>query len=235
MTDELSTLTPGDDRPKTRRPPWLLAIGGAIAGALWLFFHLFSEVREGEVRSFDRTILLAMRVPGDPVRPAGPAWLPDVMRDVTAMGGVTVLTGLVVLVTVFLLLKRLWRPAALIVTATVSGSIAIALLKNAFGRARPDLIDHLMAATDASFPSGHSGNSAIVYFTLASLLFPVVKEARLRAFLIVAAMFITGAIGVSRVYLGVHWPSDVLAGWLFGAAWALGWWAIETRVVPRAG
>ncbi len=219
-----------ENRPATRRPPWLLVAGAIVAAALWALIHLASEIREGDALSFDRTLMLAMRLPGQPTMPAGPAWLPSAMRDMTALGGGPVLTLVIALVAVFLLLKRQWRTATLVVVGTASGGLAIAALKSLFARARPDLFDHLADVSSASFPSGHAGNSAIVYFTLATLLFPVVRDWRQRTLLMVAALGVVGLIGVSRVYLGVHWPSDVLAGWLFGALWAMLWWGIETRV-----
>ncbi|UIJ46417.1 phosphatase PAP2 family protein [Sphingomonas cannabina] len=217
----------------TRRPPWLLIAGALVAGALWLLFRLGSEVRAGEAMALDRSLMLAMRVPGHPELPAGPAWLAGAMGDVTALGGATVLTGVVVLTIVFLALKRLWRPALLVLMASLSGSWAVSALKAGFARPRPTLIDHLVEVSNASFPSGHAANSAIIYLTLASLLFPVVREARIRVFVLAVALLLTGAIGISRVYLGVHWPSDVLAGWLFGALWALMWWWIEARLLRR--
>lgn len=231
MAEPLVDIANGE--VSTRRPPWLLVAGAAIAAALFVLIKLASEIREGEAFGFDRTLMLAMRVPGHPAIPAGPAWVPSMMRDMTALGGGPVLTIVVTLVAAFLILKRQWRPAALAVAAVVSGSLAISALKWFFARARPDLVDHLVSVSSKSFPSGHAGNSAIVYLTLASLVWPVIRETRLRVFVLASAMLLVGAIGVSRVYLGVHWPSDVLAGWLFGALWAIGWWWIEARWLPK--
>ena len=231
MPDPLIAMA--EDRPATRRPPWLLVAGAALAGALWLLFKLVSEIREGEAFALDRSLMLAMRVPGRPDLPAGPEWLPDAVRDVTALGSTTVLTGVIALTAIFLVLRRQLRPALLVAIATLSGSWVITVLKAMFDRPRPTLVDHLMAAAGASFPSGHAGNSAIVYLTLASLLFPVVRERRMRIYILAVALLLTGAVGISRVYLGVHWPSDVLAGWLFGSLWALMWWAIEARLLQR--
>ncbi len=223
-----------DAAPRTRRPPWLIVAGAVIVAALWLLIKIASEVREGEVLGIDRALMLAMRLPGQPAIPAGPAWLPSTMRDLTALGGGPVLTLVILAVATFLALKRQWHTAAIVVIATTSGGLAIAGLKEFFARARPDLIDHLgVTVSSASFPSGHAGNSAIVYLTLATLLFPVIAEARQRVFVTLVALLLTGLIGISRVYLGVHWPSDVLAGWLFGALWALAWWAIDMRLLAR--
>lgn len=231
-TVPLVEITP--ERRGARRPPWLLVAAAAIVATSWILVHLALAVRGGGVLGFDRTLMLTMRVPGHPAVPAGPAWLGATMRDITALGGGPVLTIVVTLVCAFLILKRQWRPAVLVVVAVVSGSLAIATAKWFFARARPDLIDHLVVVTSKSFPSGHAGNSAIVYLTVACLTYPVIRETRLRAFVMTAALLLVGAIGVSRVYLGVHWPSDVLAGWLFGALWALGWWGITARWLPRS-
>ncbi len=219
----------------TRRAPWPLVVGTMLIAALWVLIHLASEVREGGVLGFDRSLMTAMRVPGQPGVPGGPRWLPSMMRDFTGLGGGPVLTVVVTLVSTFLILRRQWRPAVLIGVATISGGVAIALAKSFFARTRPDLVDHLVDVTSKSFPSGHAGNSAIVYLTLAAVMFPVIREARLRIFVLVAALLLVATIGASRVYLGVHWPSDVLAGWLFGALWALGWWYVEARLLPRRG
>src|SRR3546814_7587701 len=86
--------------------------------------------------------------------------------------------------------------------------------------------DLLVEVSSMSFPSGHSANSAIVYLTIATLLAQVVDTRGARNFILVAAGLLVAAIGCSRVYLGVHWPTDVLAGWSFGTFWALGWWAL---------
>ena len=225
MSDPLIPIDEG--APATRRPPWLLVAAAAVAAALWLLIALASQVRGGGAPSFDRSIMQGMRV-GDV--PIGPGWLPSAMRDMTALGGGPVLTLVVIVAAAFLLLKHQWRTAGLVVVATASGGLAIAQLKHLFGRARPDLFVHLADVTSPSFPSGHAGNSAIVYLTIATLLFPVVRDAAQRVLLLVAAIAIVTLVGISRVYLGVHWPSDVIAGWVFGALWALLWWGIAARL-----
>ena len=235
MPDPTAPLVAMSTRPApARRPPWLLVAGTAVAAALLLLLYIASTVRSGAGLSFDRALMLAMRVPGHPAVPAGGPGTAAAMRDLTALGSGTVLTLVVTLVAAFLILKRQWRAVTLAVVAVVSGSLTISLLKWFFARARPTLVEQLVHETSKSFPSGHAGNSAIVYLTLASLMFPVIRETRVRVFVVAAAMALVGAIGISRVYLGVHWPSDVLGGWLFGSLWALGWWWIEARALPRA-
>lgn len=167
---------------------------------------------------FDRAIVLGLRAWH------GPAWLPDAAADLTDLGGGVVLTLLVVITAGLLLVQRLWLTALATVLASASGSWAVDLIKHVEVRARPDLVPHLVAVTGYSFPSGHAASSAIVYLTLASLAGQVTPDRRTRTYLLVVAILLVGAIGTSRVYLGVHWPSDVLAGWSFGTLWALGWW-----------
>ncbi|MFV0623020.1 phosphatase PAP2 family protein [Sphingomonas sp. ac-8] len=220
-------------RPSPRRP-WPLVAGVLAAIALLALLFLASVIARGDALAFDRTLILALRVSGHPDLPIGPPKLPSIARDVTALGSGTVLTLVVALATTLLLLRRLWRTAALTLVATIGGASAVSLLKRLFERARPDLVEHLMRETSSSFPSGHSANSAIVYLTVATLIFPMIRETHVRLFVVVATMTIVGMIGISRVYLGVHWPSDVLAGWIFGALWALGWWRVELTLLASA-
>jgi undecaprenyl-diphosphatase len=223
-----------DETRPSRRRPWALIAGVLVAIALLGLLFLASVIAGGNALAFDRALILAMRVPGHPDLPIGPAKLPSMARDITALGSGTVLTLVVTLATVLLLLRRMWRTAALTVLATLTGGFTVSLLKRMFERARPDLVEHLMRETSSSFPSGHSANSAIVYLTVATLLFPMIRQARVRLFVVAATMTIVAMIGVSRVYLGVHWPSDVLAGWIFGALWALGWWRAEVELLARS-
>jgi undecaprenyl-diphosphatase len=222
------------ERAASRRIPWPIVALGAVAllllGLIW-FGH---EVRDDDIAELDRAIMLAMRVPGHPEQPLGPHWLPSAVRDVTALGSTIVLTMVVVATAAFLALRRRLRSALLVVAATTLGALAVTLVKALIARSRPDLVERLMQEASHSFPSGHAANSAIVYLTLATLLFPVVRGWRMRAFVLTTAMLLVAMIGVSRVYLGVHWPSDVLAGWAFGSCWALLWWGVELRLFRKS-
>jgi undecaprenyl-diphosphatase len=229
--DHDATLQP--EAAASRRIPWpiagLAAVAMLLLGLVW-FGH---EIMEGNTATIDRAIMLAMRVPGHPEQPVGPRWLPSAVRDITALGSTTVLTLVVLVTACFLTLRRRFRSALLVLAATSLGALAVTLVKALVARSRPDLIDRLMEEASHSFPSGHAANSAIVYLTLATLLFPVVRGWRMRGFVLGVAMLLVGLIGVSRVYLGVHWPSDVLAGWAFGSCWALLWWAIELKLFGK--
>jgi undecaprenyl-diphosphatase len=220
-----------------RRVPWGIVAAASLAAVFALLLWLGHELNEGDGAAFDHAVILAMRVAGHPDTPIGPAWLPSAVRDVTALGSATVLSFVVLATTLFLWLRGRGKTAVLVLVSILLGSTLVDVIKALVGRSRPDLIDRLMVETSNSFPSGHAASSAIVYLTLATLLFPVVRERRMRAYLIAIALLLVGAIGVSRVYLGVHWPSDVIAGWSFGGFWALLWWRIELRLMresPRA-
>lgn len=206
---------------RLRQEQWLLTM--ILLGAVlsFAFLKIAGEMSEGETEAFDKTILIALRTPGDLASPIGPAFLKGSMIDLTALGGVTVLTLVTVLAIAFLLLRHRWRQALLAALATGGGSLLGTLLKSLFARPRPEVVPHLVEVTSLSFPSGHAMNSAIVYLTLAVLIARSFEEGRLRAFVISVAALLVLTIGVTRIYLGVHYPSDVLAGWAVGAAWAL--------------
>ncbi len=193
-----------------------LAASAAILGLLWLS----SEVLEGDTFAIDKAILLALRTKGNLAVPIGPGWLLEVVRDITALGGETVLTLITIFVVGFLLAMRKSSTAWFVTGAITSGALVGGLLKHLFLRPRPEIVPHLMQATSASFPSGHAMNSAIIYLTLATLLARSLDDQRVRIYLITIAIAVTVAVGISRVYLGVHWPSDVIAGWSVGALWA---------------
>lgn len=183
--------------------------------------------------AFDRWLLLSLRVPGDLGTPVGPAWLRKLMIDVTALGGGAVLTLVVLAVVGLLLVRRLWLSALLTAAAAWSGGFAVSMLKEHVSRARPRIVPHLVEVRELSFPSGHAASSAVVYLTLAGLATQVVRERAARTYLVTVAVLLVGLIGFSRVYLGVHFPSDVLAGWSFGTLWALAWWRLGAGL--RAG
>jgi undecaprenyl-diphosphatase len=197
-----------------------------IGGALWAFIEILDEVVEGETRSIDEAILLGFRVPGNPADPIGEPWFEEAMRDITALGSAPTLVIAVLAVVGFLMLSKAWRPAIFTLVASGGGLIVSSLLKYTVDRPRPDLVPHGNLIYTTSFPSGHSMMSAVVYLTLAALVARLIERRRLKGYALGVAVILTLLIGVSRIYLGVHWPSDVLAGWVAGAAWALGCWLI---------
>ena len=213
-----------------RVPPLLAGAGVAAAGvALLLIVAALSATRWPF--GFDRSIILGLRAWS--LRPGGgPPWLRDAARDVTSLGSGTVLTCVVVAVAGLLLVQRHRLTALALVAAAWSGSAAVSLLKAHVDRPRPTIVDHWAVVDNSSFPSGHAASSAVIYLTLAAIASQVTPGRAVRTYLIALAILLVGAIGVSRVYLGVHWPSDVLAGWSFGTLWAIGWW--QATVMARA-
>ena len=202
-----------------------------LVGAILGFAVLTDEVFLGETRAFDRRVLLALRDSAHPDHLGGPGWAQEIGRDFSALGGFGVLSLVTLAVASFELLKG--RPrTALVILAAVGGALVLSEgLKFLFGRPRPDLVPHAVRVYSRSFPSGHSMLSAATYLTLAGLFARSCEKRREKFHLIGLAVLVTGLVGASRVYLGVHWPTDVLAGWVGGGAWAI----VCLLVVRRIG
>jgi undecaprenyl-diphosphatase len=214
-------------------PRYLLVLC-IVALALSVFLHVADEVTDGETHEIDTAIMLALH-PGEARDGSGdPRWLRDMARDVTSLGSTTVLTLLVLVTAVYLMLARRYRLALFAVAATGLGAGLNSLLKTVFERARPELIAHDIYISTSSFPSGHAMSSATVYLTLGAMLARVSHGSTLKLFVLGTATLLTLAVGLTRVYLGVHWPTDVLAGWSLGAAWALGCWMLAQALHAEA-
>lgn len=199
------------------------------------FIQLANEVLEGDTQQFDERVLAALRKADNPQAPIGPIWLRGVALDITALGSASVLGVTVAAVCGFLLLQGLRRHAAFILIASVSGWLLNAGLKEAFGRPRPEIVPHLREVITLSFPSGHAMTSAVIYLTLGALLMRIAQRRVTRFYIMGMAMLATFLVGASRVYLGVHYPTDVVAGWLIGLSWALLCWLVERALDRRAG
>jgi undecaprenyl-diphosphatase len=211
----------------------VLAGIGLAAAALLAFMALMNAVLEGETHAFDEALLQALRAPADPADPVGPWWLEAIFRDLTALGGTTVLTLITAAVVGYLLMDRKRAAALFVLVAVGGGTLMSTLAKNMIARPRPELVAHLVDVRSLSFPSGHAMLSAVTYLTLGALLARVQPRRRLKAYLLGLAVLLTLLVGASRVYLGVHWPTDVLAGWCAGAAWAILCWLIALRLQQR--
>lgn len=191
----------------------------AALGA-FLFLDLSHELAEGELQQVDQKIILLLRTPGDISDPRGPQWLEETALEITAIGGYPLVTLSVAAVIGLLLVTQRYGPALYVFLSIVSGALVSTGLKYYFGRPRPDLVDHLDTVHTPSFPSGHALMTTLAYLTLAALVIRFFDDWRVRAYVLFVAVFIAFIVGVSRVYLGVHWPTDVLAGWALGTAWA---------------
>lgn len=206
-----------------------IALLGSAAASVWAFLALASEVSEGDTRGLDERLLLAPRTPGAPSDPLGPPSLEEAARDFTALGGTGVMVFLVVAVTCVLALARRRAEAVILVVASLGAMGLELVLKGWYDRPRPDLVPHAARVFSASFPSGHATMSAAVFLTIGALLASTQPERRIKIYIASLAVLLTTMVGVSRVYLGVHWPTDVLAGWTLGAAWAAICWAAAIR------
>ena len=221
MTDQPESYSVARALHGHRTDSKILIIFLASAVIAFALLWLGSEVLEGDTFAIDRSILLGLRITADVGHPIGPSWLVYSMIDATALGSVTVLTLVTIMVVGYLVATRRRTAAVFVSVAVIGDALLSSALKSLFFRARPDVVPHLVHVSSASFPSGHAMNSAVVYLTLATLLARTEPNERVRVYLLVVAISLALLVGVSRVYLGVHWPSDVIAGWSVGAIWAV--------------
>ncbi|MEN0037837.1 MAG: phosphatase PAP2 family protein [Cellvibrio sp.] len=209
----------------SRELPVLIALFSIMA-SLWGFTLLTEVALQNEPHEFDRALLLSMRNPADLSDPIGPGWAEEIGRDFTALGGNAVLIFLTTAVIGYLLLDRKPRMVIVVLIATLGALAVSSTLKKTIDRDRPDLVPHGSIVYTASFPSGHSMLSASTYLTLGALLAQLQRRKVIKAYILMICVTITLLVGLSRIYLGVHWPTDVLAGWTAGAGWALGCWLL---------
>ena len=210
----------------------LFASVAALCLGVWLFIHVAGLVAHEMHLETEMRFMRMLRSAENPAEPAGPLWLVEVGRDVSAVGGAVVVVTLSLLVVGYLAMRRQWGRVVLI-AVTVAGGYALSnVLKLSFDRARPDIVPHLALVHSASFPSGHSMLSSLVYLTMGALLAQATDRRREKIYFVSTAFFLTFAIGLSRVFLGVHYPTDVLAGWSAGTAWALACWLVASRLRP---
>jgi undecaprenyl-diphosphatase len=209
---------------------WLLA-GVLVASLGFAFVQLGSEAIEGETDGLDTRILVGAQS----LRAAHPG-LTAVMRDVSALGGTTVLSLVTTVAAAYLALASAWKTAVCLGASVITGSILVTSFKTAFGRARPPSAFADTVVAGLSYPSGHASVGAIVYLALGALVAARLSRGSERSFVLVAATLITLFVGASRAVLGLHWATDVLGGWAFGAAWALLWLLLDRWWrQPRSG
>ena len=211
-----------------------LAALSFAAVALFAFAKLATEVLEGDTRAFDARVLLWLRNPADPSDPIGPRWVEEMMRDFTALGSTGVLVIVTLAVVGFLVISGKRQAALMVAGSIISGMLLSQALKWGFARPRPELVPHAVRVYTQSFPSGHAMMAAVVYLTLGTLLARTQPSRRIKVYLLAVAALVTVLVGVSRVYLGVHWPTDVLAGWAGGAAWAVLCWLVMLWLQSRS-
>ena len=198
----------------------------AIATAIWCFVELAGEVIEGETARIDTALLMAFRSPSDPTQPIGPRWLVETMRDFTALGSFGVLGLVTAMAAGYLFVVAKWRAALVLLLSVVAGVTISTILKDVIDRPRPDLSQTMVYVSSASFPSGHSMMSAVVYLTIGAMIARMQTDLRAKYYIMSWAVLLTLLVGITRIYLGVHWPTDVLAGWIVGSAWAIFCWVV---------
>lgn len=222
-------------KPQAQTDYTRLLVGLGACVLLLAFIALARMVVEGYTLAFDTGILRALRTPGDTSKPIGPVWVEIALFDLTALGGQTLLGLLVASVTGYLLLQRRYHTAWFVPFAWGTGKVLEFALKHAFIRARPTVVVPLVQAFDTSFPSGHAMESAIVYLTLAVLVTRITDRRITKLYCFGIAVVLTLLVGVSRVYLGVHYPTDVLAGWIVGMLWVSIFWLTARQLDPADG
>lgn len=210
-----------------------LAIVVLTLGFLALTF-VVDMAEDGVAGSFDRAVVLALQTSTEISDPIGPRWVEEIARDLTSLGSYSVMLLIVAGVLGYLLLIRR-RATAVFVLASIGGGIVLSnVLKHFFQRARPDIAPHAAEVFSTSFPSAHAMLSAVVYLTLAVVVARFALARLQRLYAIGIAIGITIIVGLTRMYLGVHWPTDIAAGWCVGAAWALACWYIATKLQAKA-
>ena len=224
----------GPSGPSSRDP----GRTGIRASAAWvttvLAFLVFAvlawNARREEPMPFELRWLMVFRSTERPDEPLGPDWLEETVRDFTALGGYGVLITLVLAAMAFLLLAHRHRQAIVLAVALGSGILVNHLLKLSLSRPRPDAVEHLTNVYTASFPSGHALAAMLVYLMLARVLVRERAEWTVHTLAYGFAVLLAVVVGISRIYLGVHWPTDVMAGWAFGLGWALLFWQLDLRL-----
>jgi undecaprenyl-diphosphatase len=206
--------------PRSRRISLLIGAAFFLA-CIWGFIEIAEDYPEGRYQHFDEALLRSFRTPGNLAAPRGPLWLKDVMRDISALGSAVVLASTVLGVAGYLAVQRQWKRALSLALACGGGALLNVGLKAVASRPRPDIVPHLTEVTSSSFPSGHSMISAIIYLSVGLIAAETAAGKAAATYAIVVAAILPVAIGCTRVYLGVHYPSDVLAGWIAGTAWTL--------------
>jgi undecaprenyl-diphosphatase len=220
-------------RGLARQEASVLVAALAIVVAIYGFIELAHELNQAQMRHFDERLLRLLRTADDPSVLIGPRWFAEAVTDITALGGTPILIGVILCAVGYLLLVHRYGAAALVIIASAGGGLMSLLLKELFGRMRPGVVPHLVTVEGLSFPSGHSMAAAVIYLTLGALLARFAARRRVRAYVVGVSLLLTFLIGITRVCLGVHYPTDVLAGWAAGLGWALGCWLIARYLQHR--
>lgn len=205
-----------------------------MAGGAALFVLVAALVSLGLTAGIDGWILESLRSADDLSDALGPVWFENTVRAFTALGGYPVIVFAVLNAVVILALSGERRAAILVIISVAGASALSSGLKQVFERQRPDIVAHLdPTIVPVSFPSSHATVSLVAWLTLALVLARHVSVPAVRTYLIAAAIVLAMLVGLSRIYLGVHWPSDVVAGWALGLAWVSLVFGYDARMRAR--
>lgn len=214
-------------RPKWKRTEFFGFI--VMVVGIGVFLTLVTQLQSASIQSLDEAVIRSLRNISVPAEASHPGWFDELARDFTALGGYAVLTTITVLVTTFLHLERRPARAHFVAITVVFGYSFSMLLKAVIDRPRPDIVPWLSHVHLSSFPSGHSMMSAVVYLSLGLMLSDLTSRRLVKVFVVIAPLAISAMVGLSRVYMGVHYPTDVIAGWWIGISWSLACWLIVRR------
>lgn len=201
------------------RTVWLGA-GVVVVGA-WIFLRVADVVQDHGGHPLDEAILKWFRQPEDLGQLRGPWWMGEVMRDLTALGSPLILGLLTVVTMGYLVVSRRPHAAWLVTLSAVGGGWLNFALKEWYDRPRPEVVPSLTVVSGLSFPSGHAQIATIVFLTVASVMARLAITPARRVYILSTALLLSLFVGISRVALGVHYPTDVLAGWMVGVIWSL--------------
>jgi len=216
-----------------RQETIVLLVALAVGLGLFAAIRIAEEVLQGDTHDFDVWLLRLLRQPDNPARPIGPPWLLEMAQDITALGGRTLLLLIIVAALGYLILERKYGAMWFVLAAAAGGGVLSSTMKLYIARGRPEVVSHLAIVTSPSFPSGHATFAAVIYLTLGALLARFTERRQTRVYLVVLALLLTFLVGVSRLYLGVHYPTDVLEGWCVGLVWALSCWLVARYLQYR--
>lgn len=224
---------PPEIAPQTPTPPTLVAQLLLLA-TVALFLAVLVTVSTGGTRVGDEWTLRVLRMPEDSGRAVGPPWLTDVVLAITALGEGPTLTAFVLLAAGWFFFRGDRRALRMMLVVGIGGLLLMLALKYSIGRPRPDIVPHLSRISHGSFPSGHAMMTMAIFLSIAVLVGRGLRSARRRSALVLFAVVASLCIGSTRVFVGVHYPSDVLAGWMIGLAWAAACWLIDARTQGRS-
>lgn len=205
----------------------IAAVAVLLVGTLGLalFAVIADGVAEGDKQGFDWSVMHLLRpYPNDPQYLVGPWWLKEAAIDITALGGISVLIVFALMAVGFLLIHGKKLSAMLLLIGLAGGVVLSEGLKAIFDRPRPPVDYQMVEILNASFPSGHALLASVFYLSVGVMLTRAFPKKRMKAYAMFCAVVLVLLIGLTRVYLGAHWASDVAAGWGIGSFWAMCLW-----------